>query len=441
MPRKCSRIRRATEKVHLSRTKKRKNVFNPKTVETDKSSFDPSAKKFKMQKEILVPRDSSVEYRILNFITVFAALSNYVKCKSCDGEVKFETASPRGLGFKIIILCDKCEDRAINSSPFVKHSYEINRRFIFVMRVLGIGLKGAAKFCGLMDMPVFLTQKIYDLIIDNIYSCVKVATEKLFEKACAEEKDATSENQVDERSEELTVASDGTWKKRGFSSLHGVTSLIGYYTGKIIDIVVKSSYCKQCEPWKNKNNTEEYSKWYDDHKDICSANYNGSSGKMDVDSVIEMFRRSMEKYNVRYRNYIGDGDSETYSGILKAASDGEVEVVKLLERCVGNSTQNINERYNQLIWKMTPKIIPCGSKVVEVVAHIAAGMFNEGAISLLYFMNAMGISIGPAAHTYVEKADADRIMISNSRTHGNTHEGRMARRQSQLDLLEAADVD
>lgn len=139
MPRKCSRIRRATEKVHLSRPKKRKNLFNPSIAETDKSSFDPSAKKFKMQKEILVSRDSnSVEYRILNFITVFAAISSYVKCKSCDGEVKFETASPRGLGFKIIILCDKCEDRAINSSPFVKYSYEINRRFIFVMRVLGI---------------------------------------------------------------------------------------------------------------------------------------------------------------------------------------------------------------------------------------------------------------------------------------------------------------
>lgn len=173
--------------------------------------------------------------------------------------------------------------------------------------------------------------------------------------------------------------------------MHGVTSLIGYYTGQIIDIVVKSSYCKQCEPWKNKNNTEEYTKWYDDHKDICSANCNGFLGKIDVDSVIEMFRRSMEKFNVRYRNYIGDGDSETYSGILKTASDGEVEVVKLLERCVGNSTQNINERYNQLIWKMTPKIIPCGSKVVEVVAPIAAGMFNEGTTSLLYSMNAMGI--------------------------------------------------
>jgi len=61
-----------------------------------------------MQEEIFVSRDSSVEYRILNFITVFAAISEYVKCNVCDGNVKFETASERGLGFKIVILCDKC---------------------------------------------------------------------------------------------------------------------------------------------------------------------------------------------------------------------------------------------------------------------------------------------------------------------------------------------
>lgn len=68
MPRKFSRIDRATKKGRLSRRKKRRNVFNPKTAEIDESSFSASAKKFKLQKEILVPRDSSIKYSILNFI-------------------------------------------------------------------------------------------------------------------------------------------------------------------------------------------------------------------------------------------------------------------------------------------------------------------------------------------------------------------------------------
>ncbi|XP_015179220.1 PREDICTED: uncharacterized protein LOC107067854 isoform X1 [Polistes dominula] len=111
--------------------------------------------------------------------------------------------------------------------------------------------------------------------------------------------------------------------------------------------------------------------------------------------------------------------------------------VKLLERCVGGFTQNDNESYNQLIWKITPKIVPCGSKIVEIAAYIAAGMVNEGTKSLLYFMSALGLSLGTAAHAYVDKEDAERVMISNARAHGSTREGRMARRQHQLDLLEA----
>ncbi|GFY39188.1 uncharacterized protein TNIN_499181 [Trichonephila inaurata madagascariensis] len=91
--------------------------------------------------------------------------------------------------------------------------------------------------------------------------------------------------------------------------------------------------------------------------------------------------------------------------------------VKLFERCVGAFTQN-NASYNQLIWKVTPKIVPCGSKVVEIAAYIVAGMFNEGAKSLLYFMSALGLLLGTAAHAYVDKEAAERVMISVARAQG-----------------------
>ncbi|XP_015187981.1 PREDICTED: uncharacterized protein LOC107072503, partial [Polistes dominula] len=217
------------------------------------------------------------------------------------------------------------------------------------MRVLGLGLKGAAKFCGLMDMRAFISQSTYDLIIDNIHSSIKTATEKLFQKACTEEKHLTFEHQGNEDSTELTVSGDGTWKKRGFCSLYGVTSLIGYYSGKIIDIVVKSSYCKQCETWKKKLSTEEYKEWYAEHEDTCTANHSGSSGKMEVDSVIEMFQCSLKKLGVMYKNYIGDGDSKTYSGILKAAPYGDQEVVK--KECIGHVQKRMGTRLRDCVNK------------------------------------------------------------------------------------------
>lgn len=575
---KFSRVKRKSERVQKSRPKKRRNVFNPKTAETEQSSFSASSKKFQQQEEIFVPRDPSTEYRILNFITVFAAISEFVQCSVCKEKITFQTTAERGLGYKIILICDKCPNRFINSSPFIGHSYSINRRFLFVMRVLGLGLKGATKFCGLMDMPPFLCQRTYDLIVNNIHSSIKIVGEKLFQRACAEEKGLSSQEQGSANTE-LTVSGDGTWKKRGFSSLYGVTSLIGYYSGKVIDIMVKSSYCKQCEVWKKKENSDEYREWYEDHANECSANHKGSAGKMEVDAVIEMFKRSVEKYGVQYKNYIGDGDSKTYSGILAAAPYGDNQVVKkecighvqkrmgsrlrecvkknvetvetkgktrqkktlsgkgkltgklidkltvyyglairrncdsvenmrnaiwatyyhycstdknpqhekcpsgaeswcgwqraaaanelpsfhhdyepfpqvvaeailpiytdlsnekLLERCVGGFTQNNNESYNQLVWKISPKIVNSGYIIVELAAYIAAALFNEGNVSLLYMMNALGLSIGPNAHSYVEKEDADRVTTSDRRAHEQTREARMAHRQQQINILEAA---
>lgn len=251
---KGSRRSRSEEDFRKLRPKKRKNVFNPKLAESNKASFSTSAKKLKDNDDLTVPQDSSVEYRILNFITMFSAISNLVKCKTCDSNIKFETASTRGLGFKLVVKCDSCKSQLIPSSPFISHSYEINRRFIFTMRVLGIGLAGAQKFCGLMDMPNFLSENTYTLILKNIYECVKTAIDIIFKKAVREEIENTPKvaDDNDNAILKLTVSGDGSWRKRGFTSLFGVSSVIGYYCGKVLDIAVKSSYCKMCETWKKK---------------------------------------------------------------------------------------------------------------------------------------------------------------------------------------------
>ncbi|XP_036148055.1 uncharacterized protein LOC118647367 [Monomorium pharaonis] len=564
---KGSRELRKTENVRKSRTKKRKQYFNPKTVETDESSFSTFAKKIKIQEDIIVPQDNSIEYRILNFITVFAAISNFVKCKVCNGDIKFQAANMRGLGFNIIVICETCAPQSIPSCPYIGRSYEINRRFIFTMRVLGLGLKSCQKFCGLMDMPHFIFQTSYDITINNILNCVKEVSDKLFKNAVNEEKKEACKERNIEETNELTVSGDGTWKKRGFTSLYGVSSIIGYYSGKILDILVKSSYCKACEYWNKKQDTDEYAEWFETHSNNCLANHEGSSGKMEVDAIVEMFKRSQNKYGVKYINYIGDGDSKTYNDIIKsspygddtsiikkecighvqkrmghrlreckkknknlggknkltgkmidkltvyyglairrncdstnkmrdaiwatyyhysstdehpqhskcptgvdswcawqcASAKGELASFKhdynalpkdvldaiepiykdlskqeLLERCVGGFNQNNNESYNQLIWKISPKIIPSGLKPIELAAYTSACIFNEGSKTLLQMFEAMGVHSGPNAHQYVITEDANRMRIADDRALQSTREARMLRRQQQLDILEAS---
>ena len=123
-------------------------------------------KKLKSQDEYHVPKTDTVDYRIINLVTVFSAIANLVKCAKCNSKISFSIVSESGLGFKISVVCDKCTPEYIPSCDFIKHSYEINRRFILAMRVIGVGFKGAKKCCSLMDFPPFLCKSTYCMILE-----------------------------------------------------------------------------------------------------------------------------------------------------------------------------------------------------------------------------------------------------------------------------------
>jgi len=91
----------------------------------------------------------------------------------------------------------------------------------------------------------------------------------------------------------LSISGDSSWKKRGFLSLFGVTTLITYHTGKVIDLIVKNSYCQTCLYFKNNFNDVEY----ETHKENCHINHKGSSGKMEVDAMLEMFHKNYMELN------------------------------------------------------------------------------------------------------------------------------------------------
>lgn len=90
--------------------------------------------------------------RFINFIPVFAALAQILVCKECGNIVSFTETSKRGLGFKIVVSCGTCRDTHISNSPHIENAYDINRRLIFAMRLLGIGQYGISKFCALTSL-------------------------------------------------------------------------------------------------------------------------------------------------------------------------------------------------------------------------------------------------------------------------------------------------
>lgn len=294
---------------------KGRKPYNQYVLEKETESVSTSAKKLKSStEEYDIDVSPFFEYRFIDFFTVFSTLSQVLICKQCKTDITFTDQSMRGLGYKIAVNCKGCRPTVINGSPqIVNHTYDINRRIVFVMRLLGIGLNGITKFCAFMNLPHPIFQSFYDTIIKNISVTTATVCEKSFKNA------ATEENKLNEEHGQntgLTVSGDGSWRKRGFSSLFGVTTLIGWYTHKVIDVIVKSKYCKGCEFWEKKKTTAEYDEWLENHANECHANHKGSSGKMEVDSVIEMFSRSEELHGLKYRYYVGDGDNKTFKGIL-----------------------------------------------------------------------------------------------------------------------------
>ncbi|XP_011882083.1 PREDICTED: uncharacterized protein LOC105569888 [Vollenhovia emeryi] len=340
----------------------RKRVFGGnqfKKVDGAPTGESTSARQLGIAQSEEIPLYQSHCYKILDFITVFTALSDLLVCKECKQRVSFAQSDNRGLGFKILLSC-LCGRRQIYSSTFINNSYEINRRIVFVMRLLGVSREGINLFCSLMDLGKGIGKNSYYVILRHIYDASKIVFLLLRKKAMKEEQ---AENEKKERDlSNLKVSSDSSWQKHGFSSLYAVSTLVGYYSGKVIDLVIKGSYCQACILWKSKEGTDEYLEWAEAHENECCINHDCSSGKMEVDSIKEMFARSEEEFGVKYGNYIGDGDSKTFNGILDLnpyTDDFTVvvnECVEHVENRMSTQLRNLKER-EKLGEKLTDALI------------------------------------------------------------------------------------
>lgn len=141
----------------------------------------------------------------------------------CGGIIFFQEKEIRGLGFKPEVACNKCKKCFyFGSSPATgskMNVYKVNIRSILDAQMLRVNsMKNAAK----------------------------------------KEISLTPEDQ-----DGLDVSGDRTWQTPGFFSFKGVTTLIGYRCGKVIDVLIKNSYFKSCEFWENKKETPEYDDWFE----------------------------------------------------------------------------------------------------------------------------------------------------------------------------------
>ncbi|KAJ4449706.1 hypothetical protein ANN_01110 [Periplaneta americana] len=161
---------------------------------------------------------------------------------------------------------------------------------------------------------------------------------------------AVREAVSESNSTHLTVACDGTWQKRGHTSLNGVVTTTSVNTGKVLDVHTLSKSCNICH---GANNFKQHD---------CSINYDGYSGGMEAAGVVEIFSRSVDRYGAKYTNYLGDGDSKGFQKVKESNVYGkDIEITKL--ECVGHVQKRMGARLRKLKKDMKGKTLSDGESL------------------------------------------------------------------------------
>ena len=159
--------------------------------------------------------------------------------------------------------------------------------------------------CGYVNISPPMTSKTFSDIQDNVIPSYIKTTEVNMKNSAIELRSGKKDEIIN-----TTISTDGSWQRRGFSSLNGLVTVIANNIGKCIDYRVKTKNFQACtllERGKKGPNADKFRKY---HK--CPLNHIGSSGIMESNGILECFELSVEKRQLRYLTYIGDGDTKSY---------------------------------------------------------------------------------------------------------------------------------
>ena len=138
-------------------------------------------------------------------------------------------------------------------------------------------------------------------------------------------------------------------------------------SGKCIDVHVMSKNCKKCAVWEERKNNPEfdYDQWKTEHfaSDECEINHSKSSGVMEAAGAVEIFSRSVEKNGLIYNEYLGDGDTSSFSEVV--ASEPYKEHGKIIPEkleCVGHVQKRLGTRLQNMIKQYKGTSTPLSGK-------------------------------------------------------------------------------
>lgn len=299
----------------------------PKKESSSKKKVGPKIVEYDQLKD-----EVSSNYDIINLKRLEILVSQVAVCVKCSGRLVLSTSDRKGLSLLVSIKCSNCGHEASDYNDKTKYhdKSEINSRLVYGMRCIGKGETSAKTLCGVLNLPSPPQFRVYNKILGN--AAKEVCLESMREAV----EETVSEN---DGNRDITANFDGTWQRRGHRSLNGAVTAISGATCKVLDVRIFSKHCRCKQRLQNI------------HTANCVANYAGASGGMEVEGVVDMFRCSVPQYDIRYKYYLGDGDSAAFPTVANSNPYGPNFSIEKLE-CVGHVQKRMGARLDKFKTKM-----------------------------------------------------------------------------------------
>lgn len=372
----------------------RGDLSKPVAIESNKSR---SAKKIKPNLEYADQQKDSFFF-MMNFLQLKSLFQDYAACCLCGGTLELENDEENRMGFSISIIvnCVDCDfKRNVHSSPEVSqptqpgiNPKEVNLRAAMAFREIGRGHASMITFNSVMNMPSPMTKNNFNAINKKLFDAYEKVALKSMSNAAVEVRESLKPGNKPEDIIDCGVSIDGTWQRRGYASLNGVVAAVSHANQKVIDTSVLSKFCKSCQVWEKHKGTLKYDQWRADHS--CLVNHNGSAGSMESAGAIQIFSSSIDQYNLRYSQYLGDGDTGSFNKVVDAKPYGDSLVPVKLE-CVGHYQKRTGTRLREKRNKVKSQLSDGNKKLSDGKGISGKGRLTDKAINTL--QNYVGMAI------------------------------------------------
>lgn len=194
----------------------------PRTDDEQRGSKPASVRKLGECNISQNPQGNDITGNRIVDMQVLSGVFESLKCPECaTSGLTLSEEQRYGLHSQLLLLCATCGyENKFGTGPKTGTTADNNVRFVYTMRQLGKGRQAARRFC---------KHALQEVAQDSMCNAAK------------EVKDMKSvANSVRDDPVDCGVSVDGTWQKRGHSSLNGAVAVLSIDTGKVLDIELMS---------------------------------------------------------------------------------------------------------------------------------------------------------------------------------------------------------